>query len=546
MTDWFDDDGRGTDLPRTRPGDAATPVRAPRERVHARSARVALGVLAALASILATLLAAAAPAAADGTETLGPPSIAIADGTGISVAGIGLFAQPATLDVTVPAGATVLQVLLYWESGHRPGDTSGEDSDASVTIRNPALGGPFQEISADHIGIETGFFGDVLTSTHRADVTALGLVGPGTTTLEIDGLDFDEIDNGAGVAVIYDQPERDANVTLRDGSDVSFVNFDEPLRTTIPQTFDFDASPQARTAKLALMASSVHDPLGDDTPTEVAVRPHVLRTTVAGATTDTCNPFGDVGPPSREFDAGTFDITIPAGATSLTVQLLSLPCGGFTELPASLVWLVAALELEAPPAPDDNPPPTPPGPVAVTVGDRVWFDRDRDGIQDPGEPGVKGVEVELSRVDGAAVLGLDGQPATTRTTTDDSGIYLFRGLAPGAYQVHFLLPDTQPARSTRIVSLLAANGIAAGGAGDLSPTNAGSDDAIDSDGLRANARPLSGEAGQTEDLTVDLGLVTVIPITGSRSGVPLAAGLTLAVAGIGLLTLGRRLRPRPR
>lgn len=51
--------------------------------------------------------------AADGTETLGPPSIPIADGTGIVAAGTGMVTQPGTINIDVPVGASVNQVLLY-------------------------------------------------------------------------------------------------------------------------------------------------------------------------------------------------------------------------------------------------------------------------------------------------------------------------------------------------------------------------------------------------------------------------------------------------
>ena len=66
---------------------------------------------------LVTLYASAATA--DGTETLGTPSIFIESGTGIVSAGVGLadegFGQPGTININVPDGATVNQALLYWE-----------------------------------------------------------------------------------------------------------------------------------------------------------------------------------------------------------------------------------------------------------------------------------------------------------------------------------------------------------------------------------------------------------------------------------------------
>lgn len=50
------------------------------------------------------------------------------------------------------------------------------------------------------------------------------------------------------------------------------------------------------------------------------------------------------------------------------------------------------------------------------VGDRVWVDTNRDGIQDPGEPGIPGVTVELVNTAGQVI-------GTTTTGTD--GLYQF-------------------------------------------------------------------------------------------------------------------------
>ena len=69
-----------------------------------------LGISVLLALLLVVIVSIAL---ADGTETLGPPSIPIASGTGIVAAGTGLVTQPGTIDVDVPG--TVNQVLLYWE-----------------------------------------------------------------------------------------------------------------------------------------------------------------------------------------------------------------------------------------------------------------------------------------------------------------------------------------------------------------------------------------------------------------------------------------------
>ncbi len=91
------------------------------------------------------------------------------------------------------------------------------------------------------------------------------------------------------------------------------------------------------------------------------------------------------------------------------------------------------------------------------IGDFVWLDLDRDGIQDAGEPGIPNVTVILSGV-------VEGENYRDTTKTDANGIYHFQVPPPGTYKVTFVLPA---------------------GSG-LVPTiqNAGSDDAKDSDADR--------------------------------------------------------------
>jgi protocatechuate 3,4-dioxygenase beta subunit len=69
-----------------------------------------------------------------------------------------------------------------------------------------------------------------------------------------------------------------------------------------------------------------------------------------------------------------------------------------------------------------------PAPNRSTVGDFVWFDLDKDGLQDANEPGAQGVNVTLYNEQGAAVAS---------TTTDENGKYIFANVTPGNYTVLF-------------------------------------------------------------------------------------------------------------
>ena len=60
--------------------------------------------------------------------------------------------------------------------------------------------------------------------------------------------------------------------------------------------------------------------------------------------------------------------------------------------------------------------------LAGTIGDRVWFDANADGIQDADEEGIEGVKVDLKDADGT-VIDTD--------TTDGDGAYLFENVPAG-------------------------------------------------------------------------------------------------------------------
>ena len=77
---------------------------------------------------------------------------------------------------------------------------------------------------------------------------------------------------------------------------------------------------------------------------------------------------------------------------------------------------------------------SPPG--TALIGDRVWSDADADGLQDPGEPGITGVTVNLLDAATAALVAT--------TTTVPSGFYLFAAVAPGEYVVEIDAANFNP------------------------------------------------------------------------------------------------------
>jgi len=125
-----------------------------------------------------------------------------------------------------------------------------------------------------------------------------------------------------------------------------------------------------------------------------------------------------------------------------------------------------------------------PPPAKVSLGDFVWLDTNCNGIQDPGEPGVQGITVNL--------LDANGVPINS-TVTDANGNYLFSNLDPGNYKVAFVLNP----------------GIA------FTKQLQGGNPAIDSDpDVNTGVTNQITLVANMDDLTVDAGLVFLKSISG--------------------------------
>ncbi len=122
-------------------------------------------------------------------------------------------------------------------------------------------------------------------------------------------------------------------------------------------------------------------------------------------------------------------------------------------------------------------------PEPGSIGDRVWVDRDLDGLQDPGEPGYEGLTVQLLDPTNLTVLAT--------TATDAAGLYTFDDVAIGDYRLQFLRPNAH----------------------DWIGAGAGSDDTIDSD--VAGDGTVDVTVGPGQDRTdIDAGLVEVFIFNG--------------------------------
>jgi hypothetical protein len=135
---------------------------------------------------------------------------------------------------------------------------------------------------------------------------------------------------------------------------------------------------------------------------------------------------------------------------------------------------------------------TPP-PQKASLGDRVWIDTNKNGVQDAGELGFGGVTVNLQNCSGVVLA---------TTTTGPLGEYHFTELNAGSYRVQFVLPS----------------GYA------FSPADQGGNDANDSDANTSSGlSPCVTLAAGEQNYTVDAGIyskTTTPPPSGVGTGTP--------------------------
>ena len=123
--------------------------------------------------------------------------------------------------------------------------------------------------------------------------------------------------------------------------------------------------------------------------------------------------------------------------------------------------------------------------AGATLGDRVWLD-DGDGI-DSGEPGISNVMLRLFLDGGDGLTDGVDDTVVSATTTDQTGAYLFQGLAAGTYWVDVV--DFTVPKGLAVVT--------AAGASDPSTTRAlgPSDVVLDVDFPYANGDPATAVVG---------------------------------------------------
>ncbi|MEV6876672.1 SdrD B-like domain-containing protein [Amycolatopsis sp. NPDC051128] len=125
------------------------------------------------------------------------------------------------------------------------------------------------------------------------------------------------------------------------------------------------------------------------------------------------------------------------------------------------------------------------------IGDFVWYDKDKSGRQDGGEPGVPEVPVTL--------VGEDGEIVAS-ATTGKSGKYLFENVPDGTYKVCFALSGLAAPYTEYVPTKPGAGGYD------------GEDSAVDP--ATSCAKPVTVGVGHRSDLNEDLGIVPPVNCPG--------------------------------
>jgi len=314
--------------------------------------RIEKGRLALVCLVSLVLCGIAQNALADGNEILNPPvGLTIATGTGVASGGVGLADTGAgTLTVNVPLGATVKQVIVYWN----PLSLQHLGATETITINGVIYTG-------GRIGGEENIndFGCCLYSnTYRLDLTGFNLVAPGITNLAITNTRA----NGAGIYVIYTQgSEVPKAPMIVDGQDyaykcAAYSNVPPPSHAVIvAKTFTFPALTTPQIGHLNLSFGSVQGPIS----TGGTPRPNIIDIFVNGVLElHVVNQLGSHD--GNEWDTFKTDVSLPIGSTSITIAPKSEddsdahPCPndplftgviGSKPAPASLIWLAGFVNL---------------------------------------------------------------------------------------------------------------------------------------------------------------------------------------------------------
>jgi uncharacterized repeat protein (TIGR01451 family) len=190
------------------------------------------------------------------------------------------------------------------------------------------------------------------------------------------------------------------------------VNFDRPVTLASPLTLlDVDRD-GARDIGFTYQDRATVSAFNGSNPVNVALQSLGTTTRVTGSTVVGINENSFPNRPD-----GNVSVT-PAGQVT-RIQILYEPGTEFGQPRQDETIGLARINICAP----SN---------TGSIGDTVFNDRNSNGRQDQGEPGIPGATLILRDTNGQEI---------SRTTTNDNGIYGFTGLPIGNYTVESLRPN---------------------------------------------------------------------------------------------------------
>ena len=184
----------------------------------------------------------------------------------------------------------------------------------------------------------------------------------------------------------------------------------------------------------------------------------------------------------------------------------------------------------------------------ASLGDLVWHDLDADGKQDPGEPGIAGVTVQLH--DEAGTL-------LATTATDADGHYHFTNLDPGGYRIRFLALAGMVVSPAHVGAADGDSDPAADGWTAMFDLVSGADDLTLDAGIHeppttpptgpgepSGPDAAAGGAGRGADPSGSTELIPALAFTGSSVATLILLGVVLVGGGAFLLWVRPRRRRR--
>ena len=291
---------------------------------------------------------------ADGSETLSASSAALQPGSGMLVAGTGLkcsYDQPRIISLSIPNGLSIKQALLYWSGAFDPAFLPINHPDfpnsyevlvsaggAPVSVLGTLIGGPTLVVTGGNQRMHVSY---------RADLTAAGLLGLGSNSLTVEFPALGaNVDDGAGLLVIYDDGSGVSPLYIRDGNDYAYTQFTGALSGVQRQVFDFAPAAVLRPALLSLFFSGVEKPA----PGAEGVRPNSIEIAISGGGQTGSLKFTDLLNSSSGpmLDVLTLPFDLPPGSARVEVQAFSRDDfdGALGQRnPSSFTWVVAALAI---------------------------------------------------------------------------------------------------------------------------------------------------------------------------------------------------------